>query len=638
MEVVFVEPEPSASVNRMIADNTRTDIMALQQALMSMEAKHDLSMAAANEQWKAKFESVEATLMQQSQELTATKREQQESHSPLLQQLTQLVQQQSEQLAAVTEMRANEREQMADMMRDLESRLQTLGAHQQGNPIPFTNEDREGDHTLACNQATGANPELTIERLVQKELQAEAEQLTAQRELQFEIMQQQVETHSRQLERIQESLTTAILDHESLRYEQVKTRQSWYTNFEVLSAQGQQLDGEIKAIAETLKSVQDRPLAEMVKMAETRELMAGTSLTADPLGSPRMLSYRVGSQVSLARTTKSECFEFIQQENDRMMQTWGAQFDDLAIYIQDNLDAQRASIAEARTSTFEHVDAEAQARFAVWNAQHNQLVHQMHQHSTEIQDLKEDQERSIAIVVESLVNLKRNVHTITEQLNEQETLQMTTDIDMQKILHLIERKAKLWDSKFGKYDCKLQSLNDELRQVTKETKDIAEDRQVLKSILEQSIELFNVKTDTTLDRWTAQFAELKRQLQDQVENRNMKLQDHNKLQHELGNAIATWNNKFVDLICLVEHQAIDLEALRNKPHFTESERDPAPADYLESRRNTAAFREIKVDQKKYKKLLWSARQQRVALSEDDPEADLIDFYDLTFTAKSKEQA
>lgn len=531
-------------------ETTRDEIAALQETLLRLETKHEQSIAEINEKWQSKFESVEASMKQQGEELTEAKRELQEVHTTLLQQLTQPLPQPTKLL---TEPRPSEQDAMDEILRVEDSPQQSLQCHQQS------------DHSAACNSNANVetNSDSSIEWPVQEELHADADHFLAQRELQFEIIQQQLEMQDRQLKSVQEGLNRAALDTESLHYEQNKLRQSWSTNFEV--------------IMEALKSVQDGPqgglYGEIEKDAEP--LVSDGAVTS---ASTAKLSNVIGHEVSLARDAKRECFELIQQENERMMRTWGAQFDDLALYIQDNLDSQRASIAEARTSTFEHVDAETQARSGVWNAQYNQLKHQVHQHSNEIHDLKEDQEKSLVVVVETLVNLKTKVQAITEQIKEQGNVQLCSEINMQKILQLMESKADQWSSTFSKCESELKLLKHKVSHITEETEEIAEDREHIQSILEESVQLFNATTKTSMELWTAQFSDLESRLQAQAKDNNAKVLDYEKLQFEMDDMRIAWNQKFVKLIRLVENQASSEHQVAQRAHRIEGGRDLPPCD------------------------------------------------------------
>jgi hypothetical protein len=331
---------------------------------------------------------------------------------------------------------------------------------------------------------------------------------------------------------------------------------------------------------------------------------------------------------------KQECLDVIHQETDRMMRAWGTQFDDLAVYMQDNLDAQRNSISEARTSTFDQVDAEAKSRALAVQAQYNELANTVQDHASQIQEIKDDQEKSLIIVVDSLVSLKGKVEAVAEQQSTQESLQMSSDVDMQKILRIIDTKTKQWNDAFSNYDSELAKMKDELKGLSTDTEAMAEDREAIQEILDESLALFTSNSNAATELWNAQFQKLERQ---------MKLLDYEKLLCELSKVMADWKKKFADVMRLYSHQANELGKLQSfvnerLPESENEERDEL-YDYLEARRKKVTFAEIKVDQKKYKKVLWQAKQKRAddASDEEAPvtRTEDIQYYDLTFATSEQ---
>lgn len=329
--------------------------------------------------------------------------------------------------------------------------------------------------------------------------------------------------------------------------------------------------------------------------------------------------------------SKQQCRDLIDRENVRMMRTWGSHFDDLVVYLQDNLDAQSVAIAEARASTFEQVDAEAQAREEGMRTSYGELLRQVGELVTNLDSIKEEQERSLKIIVENLIKVMKNVDSIAERQNKQESIQKATDIDIQKVLQVVEAKSNVCKSSFAKVDDNVSSLTLKLGQVSEKCDLVSASRVALQDIVDESIKLFHEKSNTTMELWTAQFDKLERRMQ---------LLDYEELLSKLAKVMVAWRTKFTDLNQVVKRQGSDLGTLQGKfeSKFTNLDGPESLCDYLEARRKKVTFVNYNVDQKKYKKLLWRARQERSALSgEDDPEMTTqnIEYYDLTF-ATSKE--
>lgn len=578
-------------------DETATEITALLKALKRLESKHEYAVAAAaKKELKTTLSNsttMKASMMRQSHELVEMKHGLNEVHSPLLEKLARVVLQQSKLLSTISAERAADRARMCELERQLDG--QRMQTHPQEGDMPAIG--RRMEPVAVAESAVTAH---TIKRLVKSAVLGHVEQLQADRELRFEIMQEQVDAQGRQLDMVEDRLDTAIADNESLRYEQVQARQSWSSHFDVLMTQGQKLNCDIKALADRLAS--ERPSAEVMERGASASLdNQGQLVDADTINI---------SHDTIAQTVKLECMAYIKHENEGMMRAWGRQFDDLVVFIHGNLDSQRACIAEVRTSTFDHVDADSRAKAAVWNAQYNQLVHQTHHHGDELREAKDDQERSLIVVAEALVNLKTKVQGLAAQVLELGSGHLSSEVDAKQILHIVERKSKLWKTAFGNYESEVKSIKEGLAALSDAVKSIARDRETVQNIRESSLAL---KIDNAVNFWTTQFADLERRLEGQSAGHQAQFQGHDQLYREVQSALVDMKVTLANLVQPVTHQASDLETARGLAVGVDGKREPAPDNDAESRETKTTFAKIDA---------YSG-------------ADRIEFYDLTFASATE---
>ena len=275
----------------------------------------------------------------------------------------------------------------------------------------------------------------------------------------------------------------------------------------------------------------------------------------------------------LHEAIKKECREMIERENERMMRTWGTHFQDLATLVQNDLDNQRESMAEARTSTFEHMDAETRARTTVWNTQYNQLVTQLRQHAQAIDNVKDDQERAMMIIVDTMVNLKLQVQELSEEIKEQESPLLLDNynvsyskknVDTKRVLHMIDRKTKEWKLEMDKYAEEVQSLKAEYKKLAQANSEIMEDHDTVQNVLESTIDLFNAKMETNVDIFTIQLNDLQRELMEEAWESFVAKKDHETMQQELDKITKRCESTFVELVKVLEMQAAELKAAQEQ--------------------------------------------------------------------------
>ena len=222
------------------------------------------------------------------------------------------------------------------------------------------------------------------------------------------------------------------------------------------------------------------------------------------------------------------------------MKTWGTQFDDLTIYLQDNLDKQRECIADVRKSTFEHIDAETQTRVGVLNEHLNFIGRKNQQQEKAIQELHDEQERSFLVVVETLIKLKSKFQGVGDQVKQQEETHLSAKGDLEKLRQKLIDESNSWTLRFNQQDGKLQQLKDKVDQGLKEMEDVIEDRESIQTILSATIELFNAKMESSNTLMSDQLSTLDNRLNTQIEAGQAEIQKMKTHRREMEIVVTEW--------------------------------------------------------------------------------------------------
>jgi len=270
----------------------------------------------------------------------------------------------------------------------------------------------------------------------------------------------------------------------------------------------------------------------------------------------------------LKESIRKECREMMDRENEALMQTWGTHFQDLATLVQKELDHHRESITEVRSSIFEHVDAESKVRASLWNAQYNQLVKQMSKHSQDIGEIKEDQERAMLIVVETLVNMKMKVEEMHDEMESRPVL--STDsaehsegtFDADRVVQIVDQRTKVWESKMKHFAADLKKVKTDTHDANCAVADMIQDHDAMQSILDKTIDLFNAKMETSIDVWTIQLDDLKRDMEEFSFQSFASKRDQEKIQKSVDMLVKKLDSTYVDLIQVLDAQAAELRTNR----------------------------------------------------------------------------
>jgi mannitol/fructose-specific phosphotransferase system IIA component (Ntr-type) len=412
-------------------------------------------------------------------------------------------------------------------------------------------------------------------------------------------------------EESEEQIHQLLSKIELMQEEALRAREKVANNLESLHMQIFELKSKTDAVQSLLKA--NKNFSEQAEFSNV-----------DTKGSPTPL------------LTHGEVTELIRDEGERLMRTWGAQFDDLTVYLQDNLEKQRSSIAETRTSTFEHMDADAQRREEFWNSRWKEILSQNHQYDNWIHELREDQERSFLIIVDTLVSLKSKFQSISDRMDELEEFERKPGSEWSTIRQGLQQQLTSSQSKFVKYDAKLQSLKNIVDHAMKDIEEIAEDRESVQNILISSVELFNSKIDGCYDRWGTQCEGLEKRMKEKVDAGQKQIHNLNKHRREIEVVVTAMCKKMVDLSGMMENQRLELELLKRKTNdeFCLIDGQLLSHGITEGVHDDAIFKYMEVDQKKYKKILWSSRQKSGSLFGENHENE-IEFYDLTFATSTE---
>jgi hypothetical protein len=579
----------------------------LELMIRSMDEKHKRALFSANEEWKAKFELYDSKFAHLTHELAETRRRLQtqegndyaKTYSPIDADCSSYEDSGDSMDSAVDD---------TCLPRTLVLDKNLLrGNHSDGGGNENSNGSMLQDSEISQQKIPDEDKEkscesISIEGLIRNEMQLYTEQVMAQRDVQFDFMQQELAEQSRRVMTLQEEVSNAMMIIDSIRSEKVEAGQPGYTELEILVPQIQKLRDLV-----TTKNSRTPLHCNILSLANVNE--------------------------SSPQPTKQELADLIQNESERLMKTWGVQFDDLTAYVQDILDTQRACIAEARTSTFDHVDAEAQRRTVAWNAQFHQLFRQSHQHENAIQLLRDDQERSFLNIVETLVKLKTKFQSISDKMDEYEIMQLSSEVDMSEVRRNIAQESKVSQLNFKRYEGKLHLLKVSMDRAMKEIEDIAEDRESIQTILTASVELFNAKADASVDLWNNQFAGLEKKTHEKIDSGQLHIHNLNQHRYDIDHVVTAMCKKMVELTDRTVYLINEIEFLKKTTRDEEAKDDYRPSS-VEVVRDDTIIKYIKVDQKKYKKILWNARQQIGQLCAENDKNE-IEFYDLTFALTSE---
>lgn len=558
-----------------VSTNARID--SLKMRLRRMEKQHEEYVVANQEINETRFQVVENKLEVQRKELEVTKENLKEAQIQL--------EEQSKYHAGISA----EQQVLLERIGLIERRL--MKEDPPGSPVtPTTASGNELSSNI--NEKSTTNTPAEFEAMIQKLVKIELQQLFAESHEQFAILQQKAEKQGKKLD----------LNH--LREEQEEQQQLCDANVKPLARQEDEQDESLNTLEAANLMIQGdekvmvQRKGELVQAAPERDpsgLDASSSnsstnsSSADKILSRRAIisgmhsestermsnrqnaareerfedeedcssTYREKRDEAMREKVVNDCREIMERENEHLMKTWGTHFQDLATLVQNELEKQRESIIETRTTTFEHVDAESKARATVWNAQYNQLAR-------EIMDIKEDSERALQILVETMVNLKTKVDEYATALTAKPTLSSESGanvFDTEPLLQqLVDQKTTQLESEISKCRDEVQGLKSELKLVHCATADIVQDHEAMQSILDTTIDVFNKKMETNVDVWTIQLGDLQRDLEEYVQRNFGRKRDQEKLKEKMETVVKKLDTTYVDLIQVLNEQAKELRS------------------------------------------------------------------------------
>ncbi len=460
--------------------------------------------------------------------------------------------------------------------------------------------DQSQDH-LSTYDDTTATP-ASIERLIRKELRSYMKEVLAERETQTYLLQREIENQNQQIAQLRIEVLSRLraLD---------------------LNVKPKAPDHPIPLHCMKFKGTEVE--IELIEAGKFEHGRASTGISkSDPKTENQLALSVVHADDPLIQFTSQVCNTLIIDEAEHLMRTWGTQFDDLTIYLQDNLDKQRECIADVQKSTFEQVDAETQARAGVLNAKLHYLQCKSQQQENLIQELRDDQERVFHVVVETIIKLKLKLQRVGDQMEQQEREHSSTKHDVAALRQTLIDESNSWTSRFHKQDGRLQRLRDSVDHSLKEIEEIVEDRNSIQTILSATIELFNEKMESSNDLMCDHLSTIEKRCTKQFEAGEAEIQKINKHQHEMEIVITAICKKLVELTDdIAEKESREVEQILSKTlegGSTDKTGDTSK-EY---------FNYINVNEKKYKKALWIAGK-RSKLFETDAAQKEVEFYDLT---------
>jgi hypothetical protein len=584
--------------------NGSIDEQQINLLLRSLEEKFDRSQQEMKSKYDAKCEQYEEAIAEISKQLIETKRILIKQNSKLHTVVHGAMMDQNVSMSSSSTNGNDDLPYTLNFDKDSLRKNQNSDTGSNICSVVVHQSDRSQDH-LSSYEDTTATP-ASIEGLIRKELRSYLKEVFAERETQTYLLQRDIDKQNRQIEQLRIEVLSRL---RALDFHPRPREMDHPVPLHCMKFEGTEV--EIELIEESKMTRSE------TKSSPKMEHQLALVHTEDPL----------------IQFTSQVCNTLIMHEAEHLMKTWGTQFDDLTIYLQDNLDKQRECIADVQKSTFEHVDAETQTRIGVLNAQLNYLGRQTQQQDASIQELREEQERSFIVIVETLIKLKSKFEGIDDRMKKQEEMHSLSEIDITKLHQKLIDESNLWTSRFKHQEGKIQQLKGNVDHSLKEIEGVIEDRDSIQTILSATIELFNEKMESSNSLMGNQIFALENRLNKQIEAGQSEIQKMNTHKRDMDIVITAICKKLVDLSSDIRGKIrteIDQLLSKSVPEENPGKHDENSMDH---------FKYIKVNQKKYKKALWLARNQYTGskLLEHGTTQKEIEFYDLTFTeSKSSE--
>ena len=588
--------------------NESTEEQQINLQLRSFEEKFERSLQEMKNKYDRKCEQYDQTIAEISKELFETKQMLNDRHSKLH---TVVDAKMVDQNVSITSSATDGNDDLPLSLQFDKDRLRKNQNNSDSDSntaehgicsVVVHRSDRSHDHSSSFEDTTSTPA--SIEGLIRKELRSYMKEVLAERETQTYLLQREVDKQNQQIAQLRIDVLSRL---RVLDFQVVKPRQpDQPIPLHCMKFEGTEV--EIELIEEGKLTCNQSSLSVITPKSERQTTV-------------------VQAEDPLSHFTSQICNKLIMDNAEHLMKTWGTQFDDLTIYLQDNLDKQRECIADVRKSTFEHIDAETQTRVGVLNEHLNFIGRKNQQQEKAIQELHDEQERSFLVVVETLIKLKSKFQGVGDQVKQQEETHLSAKGDLEKLRQKLIDESNSWTLRFNQQDGKLQQLKDKVDQGLKEMEDVIEDRDSIQTILSATIELFNAKMESSNTLMSDQLITLENRLNTQIEAGQAEIQKMTTHRREMEIVVTAICKKLVDLTADVSvKQRTEVEQLLIKT-------EEGQCVDKQVQNDIDHFKYIKVNQKKYKKALWFASKQRSGnkLFEQDTMKKEIEFYDLTFT-------
>lgn len=215
------------------------------------------------------------------------------------------------------------------------------------------------------------------------------------------------------------------------------------------------------------------------------------------------------------------CSKMIDQENQRLMELWSKQFDELASFVHSTLDCQTTLISKVQsktlalttTSVSSSQDEDAAIKF-------DKLATQLDENTDDIRQIKEDQKVAVAMFVETITNMKMK-YDYPDDFN---LIQYSQD----RAGSFDFKRSQSSNTQDIDHKNDIKKIHAALRILSKETEAATKESDEIRDILEESVSALVQRTNATAERCKQQIRELESRLAEEF----VSVRDQKNLERE----------------------------------------------------------------------------------------------------------